>query len=160
MYMSEKFGAWQVGTDRQQDQVEFKIFFPDRSADPTQYQAAPQDGHAAPGYGDPQIASIQVAGTFQQQLERENWDFTAAPVMTREPHPKGWVWRYRTAVPLPAGFYEYKYLVTFQDGTQRKVSDPCARYGGHERQNAGFVIGGRSGELQVAPLAGGRQHLR
>ncbi len=50
--------------------------------------------------------------------------------------------------------------MTFKDGTQRKVSDPCARYGGHERQNAGFVIGGRSGEMQVAPLAGGRQPLR
>ena len=24
MYMSEKFGAWQVGTDRQRDQAEFK----------------------------------------------------------------------------------------------------------------------------------------
>jgi 1,4-alpha-glucan branching enzyme len=156
MYMSEKFGAWQVGSNRQQDQAEFKLFFPDRSKDPTQYEAAPEDGHATSHYGDPQIASIQVAGTFQARLGQANWDFVAAPKLIKEAHPKGWVWRYRTDVALPAGFYEYKYLVTFQDGTQRKVSDPCTRYGGHERQNAGFVIGGRSGELQVAPLAGGR----
>jgi 1,4-alpha-glucan branching enzyme len=160
MYMSEKLGAWQVGSDRQRDQVEFKLFFPDRSKDATQYEAAPEDGHAAVNYGDPQIASIQVAGTFQAQLGQKNWDFAAAPALLREPHPKGWVWRYRTDAALPAGFYEYKYLVTFQDGSQRKVSDPCARYGGRERQNAGFVIGGRSGDIQVAPVAGGRQPER
>ena len=63
------------------DQVEFKLFFPDRSKDPTQYQAAPEDGHAAADYGDPQIASIQVAGTFQTQLGQQNWDFAAAPAL-------------------------------------------------------------------------------
>ncbi len=160
MYMSEKFGAWPVGSDRQQDQVEFKLFFPDRSKDPAQYEAAPEDGHVAAHYGDPQIASVQVAGTFQSSLGQTDWDFAAAPALIKEPHPKGWVWRYRTDVALPAGFYEYKYLVTFQDGTQRKVSDPCARYGGRELQNAGFVIGGRSGDLQVAPLPGARLPLR
>ena len=160
MYMSEKLGAWQAGSDRRRDQAEFKLFFPDRSKDSTQYQAAPEDGRLVSGYGDPQIASLQVAGTFQTHLGQDNWDFATAPALTREPHPKGWVWRYRTEAPLPAGFYEYKYLVTFQDGTQRKVSDPCARYGGRAHQNAGFVIGGRSGELPVAPLAGGRQPLR
>jgi 1,4-alpha-glucan branching enzyme len=127
--------------------------------DSAQYQAAPEDGHAASEYGDPQIASIQVAGTFQTRLGQKNWDFAAAPALTREPHSKGQVWRHRTEVPLPAGFYEYKYRVTFKNGAQRKVSDPCARYGGRMHQNAGFVIGGRSGELQIAPLAGGRQPL-
>ncbi len=156
MYMSEKFGAWQVGSNHQQDQVEFKVFFPDRSLDATQYEAAPEDGHPAAHYGDPQIASLQVAGTFQAQLGQQNWNFATAPALIKEPHPNGWVWRYHTEVALPAGFYEYKYLVTFQDGTQRKVSDPCARYGGSEHQNAGFVIGGRSGELQVPPLTGAR----
>jgi 1,4-alpha-glucan branching enzyme len=160
MYMSEKFGAWPVSNIGQQNQVEFKLFFPDRSKDSTQYESAREDEHATSHYGDPQIASIQVAGTFQARLGQKNWDFAAAPKLIEEPHAKGWVWRYRTDVPLPAGFYEYKYLVTFKDGTQRKVSDPCARYGGHEHQNAGFVIGGRSGELQVAPLAGGRQPQR
>lgn len=160
MYMSEKFGAWPVGSDRQRDQAEFKLFFPDRTKDFTQYQAAPEDGRVVADYGDPQIVSIQVAGTFQAHLGQKNWDFAAAPLLTREPHPKGWQWRYRTAVALPAGFYEYKYRVTFEDGTQRKVSDPCTRYGGRDHQNAGFVIGGRSRELGVAPLTGGRQHLR
>ncbi len=160
MYMTDRFGAWQVGSDRQRDQAEFKLFFPDRAKDPTQYEAAPEDGRVVSNYGDPQIASIQVAGTFQTHLGQKNWDFATSPAMVKEPHPQGWVWRYRTAVPLPAGFYEYKYFVTFKDGTQRKVSDPCARYGGRDHQNAGFVIGGRSGELRVAPLAGERKHLR
>jgi len=35
--------------------------------------------------------------------------------MMREPHPKGWVWRYRTEQELRAGFYQYKYFVTFED---------------------------------------------
>src|SRR3974377_55625 len=112
MYMSEKFGAWPAGSDGQLNQVEFKLFFPDRSKDPTQYEAAPEDGHAAANYGDPQIASLQVAGTFQTQLGQQNWDFAAAPGLARELHPKGWVWRYRTDVSLPAAFFAYKYLVT------------------------------------------------
>ena len=124
MYMSEKLGAWQVGSDRQRDQVEFKLFFPDRSKDATQYEAAPEDGHAAADYGDPQIVSIQVAGTFQAQLGHKNWDFAAAPAMTREPHPKGWVWRYRTEVALTAGFYQYKYLVTFQVASSARSAIP------------------------------------
>ena len=89
MYMSEKLGAWQVGSDRQRDQVEFKLFFPDRSKDATQYEAAPEDGHAAANYGDPQIASIQVAGTFQAQLGQKNWDFAAAPALTARAASQG-----------------------------------------------------------------------
>ncbi|HYX53934.1 MAG TPA: alpha-amylase family glycosyl hydrolase, partial [Candidatus Limnocylindrales bacterium] len=58
---------------------------------------------------------------------------------------------------LPAGFYDYKYLVTFEDGSQRMVSDPCSRYGGKdvENQNSGFVIG-PSPFPDVTPLAARR----
>lgn len=90
-----------------------------------------------------------------------DWDWAAGPAMTKAAHPKGWVWTYRTPTPLPTGFYEYKYLVTFADGTKRKVSDPCTRYGGKENQNAAVVVGGSTlADTRVAPLAGGRKPLR
>lgn len=78
--------------------------------------------------------------------------------MVREDHPKGSVWRFRTDVELPADFYEYKFFVAFDDGTKRKVGDPCTRYGGVEHQNSALVIGGS--DPLVTPLAGGRKHLR
>ncbi len=157
MYMSEKFGAWQVGDDRDRGMAAFKLFFPDRGKDPSQYEENSQ----VPDYGDPKIASVQVSGDFQAHLGQESWDFDAAPSMSKEAHPKGWVWTFRTGVELPAGFYQYKYRVTFEDGTRRLVGDPCARYGGSEYQNSGFVIGGsRPEDNQIAPLAGGRKHLR
>ena len=67
------------------------------------------------------------------------------------------MWSFTTPVELPADFYEYTYLVTFDDGTVRRVSDPCTRYGGSADQRAAFVIGGsRPADNQVAPLAHGR----
>ena len=110
MYMSERFGAWQVGTDADRGRIEFKLFFPDRSKDPTQYAEKRQDelGQDVAQFGDPQIVSIQVAGDFQAHLGQASWDFAAAPALQKEEHAKGWVWRYRTEVELPAGFYQYK----------------------------------------------------
>jgi pullulanase/glycogen debranching enzyme len=160
MYMSERFGAWPVDQDTYSDRVEFKLFFPDRFRDSAQYEAAPEDGHGTARYGDPQIASIQVAGTFQARLGQKNWDFSAAPALVKEPHPKGWAWRYRTSDKLPAGFYEYKYFATFEDGTTRTVSDPCTRYGGRKGQNAGFTIGSTTSEMAIEPVAGGRKPQR
>ena len=64
MYMSNRMGAWQIGNDPTQGAVEFKVFFPDRASDPSQYEQAQN----RPTYGDPQIASIQVIGDFQTQL--------------------------------------------------------------------------------------------
>ncbi|HEX8184019.1 MAG TPA: alpha-amylase family glycosyl hydrolase, partial [Blastocatellia bacterium] len=160
MYMAEKFGSWQAGGDAAVGQVEFKIFFPDRSKDSSQYEAVRKDsaGEPVPDFGDPKIASIQVAGSFQKHLSQSDWDFEAAPSLIKKDHPKGWLWAFRTEEELPADFYEYKYLVTFEDGTRRIVSDPCTRYGGSKNQNSGFVIGGTV--TDVLPLAGERKHLR
>jgi 1,4-alpha-glucan branching enzyme len=162
MYMTEKLGAWQVGDDTDKGKVEFKLFFPDRKKDPSQYLApsefAPPKG---PNYGNPNIKSIQVAGDFQEKLGQKNWHFENAPQMTKIEHPKGWVWTYRTDFDLPAGFYQYKYYVTFNNGERRTVGDPCTRYGGSENQNSAFVIGGSSpSDNEVQPLEGGRKHLR
>jgi glycosidase len=159
MYMTERFGAWQVGDDPTQGEAEFKIFVPDRTKDPTQYQASRiVDGRAVAGFGDAKIASLRVSGSFQSRLGQHDWDFDAAPLLVREEHPKGTAWRFRTGVELPAGFYEYKFLVTFENGQRRIVGDPCTRYGGTKNQNAAMVVGGS--DPAVMPLSGGRKPLR
>ena len=154
LYMKERFGAWQVGTDATKGKVEFKLFFPDNSQDSSQYDSSgkPID------YGDPHIDSIQVIGDFQSFLGQTPWDKTTAPAMTKVSHSKGNIWTYRTSVDLPAGFYEYKYFVTYNDEEQRFVSDPCARYGGSKHLNSAFVVGGTF--PTVTPIAGGRKNLR
>lgn len=159
MYMSERFGAFQVGTDEKKGPIEFKIFFPDRALDPGQYAASPKQGLAVPKYGDPEIDKIQVVGDFQlAALGQPNWDLATAPQMTRATHPKGFIYRYQIPVDVPAEFYQYKFYVTFKDGARRWVGDPCARYGGSENQNSGVVVGGS--RSTVRPLAGGRKPLR
>ncbi|MGR9117001.1 MAG: alpha-amylase family glycosyl hydrolase, partial [Gammaproteobacteria bacterium] len=40
------------------------------------------------------------------------------------------------------GFYQYKYFVTYEDGTSRWCGDPCTKYVATEHENAAFVIGG------------------
>src|SRR4051812_17761467 len=111
MYMTERFGAWQVGEDVEGGKVAFKVFFPDRAKDPSQYQATRFNdaGKEVADFGNPKIVSIRVAGSFQESLGQTNWDFANAPEMIRVPHDKGWVWEYETAVALTKGFYEYKY---------------------------------------------------
>ncbi len=141
-YMTQRLGAWQLGGDRTQGQAEFRLFFPTGA--------------------DPQIQSIRVAGDFQKTLGgAANWDFPGGFALTQQPHPEGVLWTYASAQPLKAGFYQYKYFVTFADGSTRVVGDPCARYGGSENENAGFVVGGsRPQDNLVRPLAHGRKPLR
>lgn len=163
MYMQEKFGAWQVGTDPNQGVVAFNLFFPDRTVDASQYDATRWIGESenswqVPDFGDPKIDSISVVGSFQSVLGQPAWDKTTAPMLVRQPHPKGHRWTYQTPIELPADFYEYKYVVRFQNGTERTLGDPCSRYGGRNNQNSGFVIGGS--HTVVRPLAGSRRHLR
>lgn len=140
-HTAEKLGAWQVAGDRERGTVRFRLFFPKGA--------------------DPKIASIRVSGTFQRELGQRDWDFDAGPALSREgPRVEGTFWSVTLAQSLPAGFYEYKYLVTFDDGSSRKVSDPFTRYGGTEEENAAVVVGGsRPEENRIAPLKGGRKPL-
>lgn len=134
--MYEAFGAVVEGS-----RVEFRLFFPDNAVDPSQYVRG----------GPPQIREIRVRGNFQSALGGADWDFSTAPVMSREPHPSGWLWRAEID-GLPEGYYQYKYFVTFENETSRWCSDPCTRYGGaDEHENAAFVIGGNF--TRVRPLA-------
>jgi 1,4-alpha-glucan branching enzyme len=137
-YMDERLGAWQIGDAVDVGAVEFKLFFP--------------------AGADPHITSIRVPGSFQSELGQPAWDFLNAPNMVQQPHPEGTLWTYTTPLDLPAGFYEYKYLVTFDNGEVRWVSDPCTRYGGSANQNAAFVIGGSW--PPATPLAQARKPLR
>ena len=125
--MYESFGAAVDGND-----VEFRLFFPDNAVDPTQYVRG----------GLPHIQEIRVRGDFQSNTGGNDWEFATAPLMTRNPHPSGWLYTCKIE-GLPEGYYQYKYFVTFENETTRWCSDPCTKYGGaDEHENAAFVIGG------------------
>ena len=145
-YMNEKLGSWQKGNGATQGKAEFKVFFPGEARG-----------------GEHNIKSIQVVGDFQAELGLDDWDFTSAPHLAKTVHPEGEIWSYETPTALKAGFYEYKYYVTFNDAAEpsRWVSDPCARYGGRDNMNAGFVIGGsQPADNPIVPVQGGRLPLR
>ena len=148
MYMEGKFGAWQDDDDPAGGTVTFRLFYPDNNKDPSQYSRG----------GSPKVQSVKVVGDFQKLLGFPAWDDATARPMAPRDHPRGVVYEFTTPVVLPKGFYEYKYLVTFDDGTVRRVSDPCARYGGSRLQSSGIAVGGADAVVQ--PLATPRRHLR
>jgi hypothetical protein len=132
--MTERFGAWQVGDDEHRAAVEFKLFFPDRARDTSQYEATRfvDRGDAreeVQDFGNPRIESVAVAGTFQSHLGQQNWAFTAAPQLQLTPHPKGWLWSFRTAVELPADFYERFIVVLNFSNTAHRVDIPFSENG-------------------------------
>jgi 1,4-alpha-glucan branching enzyme len=110
--------------------VEFRLFFPDNSKDILQFVRG----------GLPKITEIRIPGTFNAT----GWDEKLAPAMTLEDHPSGLLYVYSTTVG-EEGFYQYKFVVKFQDGTDRWVNDPCTRYGARlgNSDNSGFVVGGQ-----------------
>ena len=132
--MYERFGA--AVTDHA---VEFRLFFPDKTRDPSQYVNG----------GLPKIEKIQVTGDFQSRLGQQDWDYLAAPSLTKNGHSKGWLYTYKVN-NLPDGFYQYKYFLTYENGTTRWCGDPCTKYVATRDENAGFVIGGN--DVSVTPL--------
>jgi 1,4-alpha-glucan branching enzyme len=135
--MYENFGA--VITDKK---VEFRLFLPDNTVDPAQYVRG----------GDPKIKEIRIRGDFQSSIGGTDWEFNSAPVMSKNPHPQGWLYTHKINANLPEGFYQYKYFVTFENETSRWVSDPCSKYGGAgENENAAFVIGGNTTTVDPVP---------
>jgi pullulanase/glycogen debranching enzyme len=136
MYEAFGFSKWQSG------QYGFQLFVPDNAIDPAQYT----------GGGSPNIASVAVFGDFQiaAGLSTQNWDPNTPLKMTLQPHPNGLLFTAALPAGFPDGYYQYKYLVTFQDGTLRKVGDPCTKYGGTDSDNSAFVVGGSP--VSVTPL--------
>lgn len=136
--MYETFGARVTG-----QRVEFRLFFPDRGVDPGQYQRG----------GTPRIAKLRVVGDFQSQLGGQDWEAASGLTMSKQPHAHGWL--YTASVPrdLPEGYFQYKYFVTFENGTSRWCTDPCTKYGGaDDNENSAFVIGGNT--TTVVPMVG------
>jgi pullulanase len=137
--MYESFGAVVTGK-----QVEFRVFFPDNSLDPSQYQ---------PGRGGlPQIKEIRVVGTFQSQIGGKNFDPQSAPVMKKsrfnDPvggNPIGWLYSLKIDKNLSDAYYQYKYFVTFENNRTGFCGDPCTKLTGEgDFENSAFVIGGNS----------------
>jgi 1,4-alpha-glucan branching enzyme len=133
--MYEQFGGL---VDQQAKKVTFKLFVPDADKAPFQYD----------GGGLPRLTAVFVVGSFQNPATRQ-WDLNnPIPLVAsdyRDPDGnilKGTVYSF-TSAKLPDGFYEYKYLVQFENADPRVLTDPCARYGGSENQNSGFVVGGQ-----------------
>ena len=142
VFMDERCGAWQFAGNETQGALEFRIFFPAGAS--------------------PHVSAIRVSGDFQHHLGGQDWDFAGGLPLTVQPgnDPRGVFWSVRTPLEVPAGFYQYKYQVEFENGTSRKVTDPCARYGGLSDQNSGVVVGGSvPADNVVRPLAGGRKPL-
>ncbi|HEY5248759.1 MAG TPA: hypothetical protein VIJ15_09975, partial [Dermatophilaceae bacterium] len=142
LFMAERCGAWQVGEDPTHGEIQFRVFLP--------------------AGADPHIAAIAAVGDFQSALGGQGWDLASGLPLTRDTtDARGDFWTARTERPLPAGFYEYKYLVTFDTGETRVVTDPCARYGGLSSQNSAVVIGGSTASDNVVrPLPEGRKPLQ
>src|SRR5512144_416158 len=136
--MYEDFGAFVDGHT-----VELRLFFPDATRDPSQY-----DPDRA---GLPQIRSVRAPGEHQTLTGDVAWDLDKAPTLVREDHPSGMLYRLRLD-DVPDGFYQYKYFVTFENGTSRWSGDPCTRWIGTEAENAAFVVGGNT--TTVSRLAG------
>ncbi len=126
--MYEQFGPVVQGSS-----VDFRLFFPDASADPLQYVNG----------GLPRIKKIQVVGDFQSKIGLRDWDVSTAPEMSLGTHPQGLLYSLPIA-QLPEGFYQYKYFVTFENQTTGRCTDPCTKYVATEYENGGFVLGGNA----------------
>ena len=132
--MYEKFGAVVHGP-----RVEFNLFVPDNTRDPSQYIRG----------GSPRIKQIHVRGDFQDSVGSQNWQLDSKFKMQKAEHPNGWLYTLAIERDLAEGYYQYKYFVEFENETQRWVSDPITKYGGNdENENSAFVIGGNRTEVQ------------
>jgi 1,4-alpha-glucan branching enzyme len=136
--MYEKFGA-----GRQDDgSYGFRLFVPDNTVDPAQYGRG----------GGCKIVEVRAVGDFQKAVDgaRRNWNYDDGLVMAEQAHPNGRLFAFTLPPQLPDGYYQYKYVVKFQNGSVRWVGDPCTKYGGTEQNNSAFVKGGST--LPAEPL--------
>lgn len=129
-HIQEKLGAVQVAGDTESGRVQFRLFF-------------------AKGF-NAHVVSILVSGTFQVNLGGQNWENNKALSLTKEAGQDGDFWTLVLDHDLPKGFYEYKYQVTFDEGSVREAADPFARHSGQQNGHSGFVIGGS--QNVVTPL--------
>lgn len=136
--MYENFGFSHSASGEQSIQ----LFIPDNTVDPTQYSRGAASN----------IAAVNLIGDFQHLVTPgdADWDQAAALPMTQSPHPNGYLHIYTFHPPLPDGYYQYQFVVRFQNGTVRVVGDPCTKYGGDSLDRSAFVVGGSPAE--AAPI--------
>jgi hypothetical protein len=103
----ESFGA-----GRQPDgSYGFRLFVPDKAVDPQQYARG----------GDCKIVEVRVVGDFQDKVDagRHNWDYDDGLVMAEQAHAHGRLFTYTLPPQFPDGYYQYKYVVAFRNGSVR-----------------------------------------
>jgi 1,4-alpha-glucan branching enzyme len=124
-------------------QQRLRLFVPDNSIDPAQYTRG----------GPCRIAEVRFIGDFQASVDAaaSNWDAASGPVMQKTQGAHGYEFTFEFAQPLPDGYYQYQYVVRFEDGTVRIVGDPCTKYGGDSKDRSAFVLGGAAAD--PAPIA-------
>ena len=133
------FNYYDFGAYDENGCAKFSVFFP-----------GPQDYSRG---GDPKIKELKVFGSFQTALGQPAWAEENAIRLKPSAFEGGTLYQ-ATTPRLPDGFYEYKYIVLFDDNRHRIVGDPCARYGGGLHENSGFVIGGsQPSDNIVTPLS-------
>ena len=134
--MYEQFGFTRSASGQQS----LKLFVPDNTVDPSQYTRG----------GASNIAAVSVIGDFQHLVTSSvtDWDQANALPMTLTAHPNGYLFVYPFNPPLPAGWYQYQYVVRFNDTTGRVVGDPCTKYGGDSLDRSAFVVGGLPAEAE------------
>jgi pullulanase len=135
--MYEKFGFGKLPSGKDG----FQLFLPTKGPGPSQYTRG----------SDSNIVKVQVTGDFQKRLGLQPWDPVTAPVMTESAHPQGRLFTFALPDGFPPGYYQYKYIVDFENTARRWVGDPCTKYGGESDDNSAFINGGN--DLAVQPLA-------
>lgn len=79
--------------------------------------------------GDPKIKELKVFGSFQTALGQPAWSEANALKLNPSAFEGGTLYQ-ATTPSLPDGFYEYKYIVIFDDDRPpRKVGDPSGNPG-------------------------------
>jgi glycosidase len=136
--MYEQFGFVQSASG----QHSISLFVPDNQVDASQYTGGPS-----------RIISVSVIGDFQHIVAPgvADWDAGNALQSISTNHPNGFLFVYSFPKPLPAGYYQYKFVVTFQNGTVRQIGDPCTKYGGDSDDRSAFVVGGAM--VAATPIA-------
>ena len=84
-----------------------KLFIPDNTVDPSQYTRG----------GASNIATVGIIGDFQHLVApgATDWDQASALPMTLTAHPNGYLFVYAFNPPLPKGWYQYQYVVRFNE---------------------------------------------
>ena len=127
--MYEKYGFL-----RSPEADQFQLFVPDNTIDPLQYDNG----------GPCRLSEVRIIGDFQTSVNTnsQNWDHQTALPMTKNRNANGYLFTCKLPSRLPDGYYQYKYIATFDNGTIRIVGDPCAKLGGDLDDRSAFVVGG------------------